>query len=162
MQVWLWLCWKLQPFIYNLLKTKECTRIPRKVFRLLGFTLKITLKTLVFGYKCSYNAYEELNTILSHIFYAIYKYWIKNDMSIDIKHWIFIQLRYWLCIYAETKTNNLLKEFICKWLEVDTNTLWPVVNTTRGSSSIQDSNHQSKIPSKSHYTYQFNSMNLII
>ena len=30
--------------------------------------------------KCSNTAHGELNTILSHILYAIYKYWIKNDM----------------------------------------------------------------------------------
>ena len=58
--------------------------------KLLGIELKLTYKTLVFGYKLTYEAYKQVNILLSHICFAIYPYWLKNDGVMNVKYWIFV------------------------------------------------------------------------
>ena len=58
-------------------------------------------------------------TFLSHIFYAIFKYWVKNNNSLSIKNWIFCEVTYWQLVYSHTKASfDLLNKFISKWLEL--------------------------------------------
>ena len=64
-----------------------------KIMKLLGIELKLTYKTLVFGYKFTYEAYKQVKILLSHIFFAIYKYWLKNNHLLNIKYWIFCELK---------------------------------------------------------------------
>ena len=71
------------------------------------------------GYKISYHSYSEINQLLSHIFFAIYKYWIKNDHNLNKNNWIFSQLKHWQNIYSNTTWKfDLLNKFIAKWPEV--------------------------------------------
>ena len=77
------------------------------IMKNLGFSVKISMKTLIFGYK-----------LISHIFYTIYKYWLKNDRSINLKGWVFSQLKQLKSVYYYTKDNSfflLLNKFIEKW-----------------------------------------------
>lgn len=97
-------------------RLKNLISLVETICCLLGYGIKITYKTLVFGYKCSYEAYNRINILISHVFYAIYKYWIKNDSSIDIKQWVLHDLIYWEAIYQKTKVKNtLIKEFLSTW-----------------------------------------------
>lgn len=90
-----------------------------KIMKCLGIELKLTYKTLLFGYKLTYSAYTQLNVLLSHIFFAIYKYWIKNDNMINIKHWIFYELKHWQAVYNNMKQGlDIMNKFITKWLEI--------------------------------------------
>ena len=41
--------------------------------------------------------------LFSLIFYSIYKYWIKNDRSINLISWVVLELQRWKNIYEETK-----------------------------------------------------------
>ena len=88
------------------------------IMKNLGFSVKISMKTLIFGYKLTYNAYTDVNKLISHIFYTIYKYWLKNDRSINLKGWVFSQLKQLKSVYYYTKDNSfflLLNKFIEKW-----------------------------------------------
>ena len=52
-------------------------------------------------------------------FYTIYKYWLKNDMSINAKKWVFNELKQWKSLYYHTKEKFLfLSQFIDKWIEL--------------------------------------------
>ena len=65
-------------------------------------------------------AYTQLNLLLPHIFYAIFKYWVKNNSSLNIKNWIFCKLKYWQLVYSHTKASfDLIDKFISKWLELN-------------------------------------------
>ena len=87
-----------------------------QILQQLGISVKLTLKTLIFGYKTVYPAYNHLNRLLTHIFYAIFKFWVKNEPNIEIKHWIFCELDYWKRVYIHTKINiDLLNKFLDKW-----------------------------------------------
>ena len=70
-----------------------------------GYNIKMTYKLLIMGYKCMYNAYDDINTLLSIIFYSICKFWIRNDKSICINSWIKAELTRWKCILDETSWN---------------------------------------------------------
>ena len=87
-----------------------------QILQQLGISAKLTLKTLIFGYKTVYPAYNHLNRLLTHIFYAIFKFWVKNEPNIEIIHWIFCELDYWKRVYIHTKINiDLLNKFLDKW-----------------------------------------------
>lgn len=91
------------------------------IMKNLGFTVKLSMKTLIFGYKLTYDAYTDVNTLISYIFYSIYKYWIKNDGSINIKQWVFVQLKQCKSLYFYTKYKSyytFLNKFIDKWIEL--------------------------------------------
>ena len=70
---------------------KECSRLchllhfVETIFASLQFNIKMTYKTLLFGHRIKYSAYNRVNNIISQIFYSIYKYWLKNDSVICIK-----------------------------------------------------------------------------
>ena len=57
-----------------------------QILQQLGISVKLTLKTLIFGYKIAYPAYDQLNNLLTHIFYAIFKFWVKNDPHLNIQN----------------------------------------------------------------------------
>lgn len=87
--------------------------------KLLGIELKLTYKTLVFGYKLIYEAYKQVNILLSHIFFAIYKYWLKNSHLLNIKYWIFCELKNWQKIYNNMKYGpSIISKFIQTWSEL--------------------------------------------
>ena len=91
------------------------------ILKQLGYDIKLSYKILIFGYKITYTAYEQINALLSHIFYAIYKYWINNNSNILVKHWLFCELKHWQDVYYHMKDSfELLNKFICKWLELNT------------------------------------------
>ena len=90
-----------------------------KIMKLLGIELKLTYKTLVFGYKLTYEAYKQVNILLSHIFFAIYKYWLKNNHLLNIKYWIFCELKNWQKIYNNMKCGpSIISKFIQTWFEL--------------------------------------------
>lgn len=100
-------------------KLNHLIAFTEKVMQHLGFTVKLSIKTLIFGYKLTYNAYHDVNKLLSYIFYTIYKYWLKNDMSINAKKWVFNELKQWKSLYYHTKEKFLfLSQFIDKWIEL--------------------------------------------
>ena len=72
--------------------------------------VKLTYKVLILGHKTSYEAYAKLNLLISHIFYAIYKIWLKNDDSKNIMTWVYMELVHWQRIYSYRKQKfTLLK-----------------------------------------------------
>lgn len=100
----------------------DCPRLTslyRKIedtFKKMDLNLKITYKLLIFGYKPTYVAYKAINSLISHIFFAVYKNWILNENSINLKNWLFFELKRWKSIYEDT--NNcfeILSTFIEKW-----------------------------------------------
>ena len=50
-----------------------------RMLKELHYEILFTYKLLIFGYKISYPAYDDINMMLSHIFYAVYKNWLEND-----------------------------------------------------------------------------------
>ena len=86
----------------------------------LGFTLKMSMKTLIFGHKLTYKAYSDVNKLISYIFYNIYKYWLKNDSSINLTQWVLHRLKQLNTLYHYTKDNfSILNKFIDKRSELD-------------------------------------------
>lgn len=88
------------------------------IFRMFHFDLKISYKILIFGYKSKYEAYNNVNTVLSHLFYAIYSYWLHNDISKCMDNWIYNELKKWKHLYEEMGMKNyskILSFFISKW-----------------------------------------------
>ena len=63
-----------------------------QILKLLGIEVKLSFKTLIFGYKTAYSAHTQFSRLLTHIFYAIFKFWVKNDNSINLQNWIFCEL----------------------------------------------------------------------
>lgn len=87
-----------------------------KTLKGIGFNVKITYKTLIIGHKLAYNAYKPLNLLISHIFYAIFKYWVKNDKTINIKCWTICELKKWDVIYKRSQERlDIIEKFIEKW-----------------------------------------------
>ena len=85
------------------------------IMKHLGFGVKVSYRNLLFGHKIVYPAYAQLNLLLSHIFYAIFKYWVKNNRLLSIKNWIFCELKYWQLVYSHTKASfDLLNKFFSK------------------------------------------------
>ena len=83
-----------------------------------GINLQFSYKILIFGYKLVYPAYRYINIFLSHVFFAIYKYWIHNDCKKDIDSWMYSELKLWQIIYKENKELEILKIFdkiLDKW-----------------------------------------------
>ena len=102
-------------------KQKDTIEKIERVLKSLGFELRLSYKILILGYKISYHSYSEINQLLSHIFFAIYKYWIKNDYNLNKNNWIFSQLNQWQNIYSNTAWKfDLLDKFIAKWTEINT------------------------------------------
>ena len=102
-------------------KQKDTIEKIERVLKSLGFELRLSYKILILGYKLSYHSYSEINQLLSHIFFAIYKYWIKNDYNLNKNNWIFSQLNQWQNIYSNTAWKfDLLDKFIAKWTEINT------------------------------------------
>ena len=102
-------------------KQKDTIEKIERVLKSLGFELRLSYKILILGYKISYHSYSEINQLLSHIFFAIYKYWIKNDYNLNKNNWIFSQLNQWQNIYSNTAWKfDLLNKFIAKWTEINT------------------------------------------
>ena len=86
------------------------------IFKSMNLDIHITYKTLILGYKATYPAYEDINTLLSHIFFAVYRFWIQNDSSIDINIWVFSELKKWQNIYENTKhAYEIISGFLSKW-----------------------------------------------
>ena len=86
------------------------------IIKSMKLNVKLTYKVLILGHKTSYEAYDKLNLLISHIFYAIYKYWLKNDDSKNIMTWVYMELVHWQRIYIYRKQKfTLLKSFIEKW-----------------------------------------------
>ena len=102
------LCPRLKPLILKL----------NQIFEKIGFTLKLTYKTLLFGHKIAYPAYGPLNNLLSYIFHAIYKHWLHNNKQVDIEPWLHSHLIMRQKIYKEqnnTKNFSLLEKFLNEW-----------------------------------------------
>ena len=58
-------------------KLNDTHLLIEQILKLLRKEVKLSLKTLIFGYKIAYSAYTQLNRFLTHIFYAIFKFWVK-------------------------------------------------------------------------------------
>ena len=58
-------------------KLHSLTTYIETLMKNLGFSVKMSMKTLIFGYKLTYSAYTDVNKVISNIFYIIYKYWLK-------------------------------------------------------------------------------------
>ena len=85
-----------------------------KMLKELQYDIHFNYKLLIFGYKISYPAYDTLNTVISHIFFAVYKYWLENDENKELAWWIKRELINWNQTYNITTQNmqildNLLK-----------------------------------------------------
>ena len=94
-------------------KLNDTHLLIEQILKLLGIEVKLSLKTLIFGYKTAYSAYTQINRLMTHICYAIFKFWVKNDNSINLQNWIFCELKYWQIVYSHTQAkceilNNLL------------------------------------------------------
>lgn len=76
-----------------------------------SINLQFSYKILIFGYKLVFPAYRYINIFLSHVFFAIYKYWIHNDHKKDIDSWMYSELKLWQIIYKENKELDILKIF---------------------------------------------------
>lgn len=86
------------------------------IFKIMNLNVNITYKLLLFGYKAIYSAYKDINVLLSHIFYAVYRLWIQNDLSIDLNVWMFSELKKWQITYENTKhTNETIGIFLKHW-----------------------------------------------
>ena len=75
------------------------------MFESLKFNVKLTYKTLLFGYKIHYNGYDKVNNLISQIFYAIYKYWLRNNNTLDIRQWEYGHLKTVSLYLNKLKTN---------------------------------------------------------
>ena len=73
-----------------------------RVLKELHYDTLFTYKLLIFGYKISYPAYDDINMMLSHIFYAVYKYWLENDDKKELISWIKRDLKVWNRTYKTT------------------------------------------------------------
>ena len=81
----------------------------------LGFTIKLTMKISIFGYKLTYNAYTDVNKFLCHL-----QILAEKDNSINLKQWVLNQLRRMKSLHSCTKYKfHLLSKFIDKWLQLD-------------------------------------------
>ena len=101
-----------------------CPRLTPLLFKLgricekIGFSLRLTYKTLLFGHKVIYPAYTSLNDLLSYIFYAIYKHWLHNNMQTDIGIWLHSHLLVRLKIYKDLndkKYHTQLTKVLQEW-----------------------------------------------
>ena len=100
-------------------KVQHLIAITENIMKHLGFALKLSLKTLIFGHKLTYKAYNDVNKLVSYIFYSIYKYWLKNDNSINPTQWVLYQLKQMNILYHHTKNNfSFLNKFLEKWTEL--------------------------------------------
>ena len=84
----------------------------------LGFTIKLTYKILILGYKEMYQAYNPLNTLLSLVFFSVYKYWIHNNAHVSITAWIYSYLNLYKNIFKELqdkKTYKLFEDVLTTW-----------------------------------------------
>ena len=101
-------CPRLRPLIMKL----------EQIFKTIGFSLKLTYKTLLFGHKAIYTAYQPLNNLLSYIFHAIYKHWLHYNMQTDIEIWLHSHLVMRNKIYKELndqKCNTLVDNVLKEW-----------------------------------------------
>lgn len=79
---------------------------------MLGYSINITYKTLIFGLKVTYKAYNNINTLLSILFFAICKYWLKNERTVNINYFIYKDLAKWKYIYEKMAFDlNILTRF---------------------------------------------------
>lgn len=89
-----------------------------KSFQNIGINIKLTYKTLLFGYKAIYPAYKAFNTLLSHIFFAVYLLWLQNSANTDVGCWLFNYINLGKKIYQELndlKTCKLFEEVLREW-----------------------------------------------
>ena len=77
------------------------------MFKELHYDINFNYKLLIFGYKISYPAYDDINTWISHIFFAVYKYWLKNDENKVLTWWIKSELISWNQTYNITAMFNM-------------------------------------------------------
>ena len=106
----------------------ECSRLQQlhrfveRMFNSLKLNIKMTYKTLLFGYKISYPAYDTVNILVAQIFYAICKYWLKNDGFLCIKRWVYSHIQNLQLMNEHSKDKQLYKlisEFQSKWRDLD-------------------------------------------
>ena len=65
-----------------------------------------------------YQAYNPLNTLLSLVFFSIYKYWIHNNAHVSITAWIYSYLNLYKNIFKELqdkKTYKLFEDVLTTW-----------------------------------------------
>ena len=89
-----------------------------KIFQNIGFTMKLTYRTLLFGHKATYTAYQPVNNLLSYIFYAIYKHWLHNNVQTDIATWLHSHLIFRKKIHLELNdqtSHKLLDNVLKEW-----------------------------------------------
>ena len=101
-------CPRLNPLILKI----------EKIFETIGFSLKLTNKTLLFGHKAIYSAYQTINNLISYIFYAIYKHWIHDNLQADIQTWVHTHLVMRKKIYKELndeKGYTLVEKVLSEW-----------------------------------------------
>lgn len=112
-------CSSIETYDHMFITCPRLSNMLSKVETLLrtqGIDLKITYKILITGHKTEYNSYKDVNIFFSHLFFSIYKYWLHNDSSKNIMHWIQSELRLWKNIYEETNKNiKILNNIIDKW-----------------------------------------------
>ena len=80
----------------------------------LHYDILFTNKLLIFGYKISYPAYDDINMMLLHIFYAVYKYWLENDDKKELISWIKRDLNVWNRTYKTTTFKAETKDKLLK------------------------------------------------
>ena len=71
------------------------------IFQSIGYNIKLSYKLLLFGYRAIYPAYATLNTLLSSVFLTLYKYWLHDNVRVDVCAWIFSHLNLQKKIYKE-------------------------------------------------------------
>ena len=82
----------------------------------LKLNIQITYPLLIFGYKINYNCYSQVNTLLSHIFFSVYKHWLRNEPDMTISQSVYQELTWWNQIYKEGEKNaNFFNSFLKKW-----------------------------------------------
>ena len=82
----------------------------------LKLNIQITYPLLIFGYKIDYNCYSQVNILLSHIFFSVYKHRLRNEPDMIISQSVYQELTWWNQIYKESEKNaNFFNSFLEKW-----------------------------------------------
>ena len=89
-----------------------------KILQSIGFGTKLTYKLLIFGHKEPYPVYNAFNTLLSCVFFSIYKYWLHNQANVNVGSWVYSHLNLQRSIYQDLhdeKQHKLFDEVVKRW-----------------------------------------------
>ena len=93
-------------------------KLEKKILQSIGFGTKLTYKLLIFGHKETYPAYNAFNTLLSCVFFSIYKYWLHNQANVNVGSWVYSHLNLQRSIYQDLhdeKQHKLFDEVVKRW-----------------------------------------------